>query len=289
MTSRTEKKYIYDKGKAKKISGLLTVFILLAFLAGLILVGWRLLSLLEQRTTEEKVSLLYDMTIRATSVPVVDKGMSLSPGETLKNDDIPKVQTILPQFELLLEENGDTVGWLNLPNTNINHVVVQGNENLYYLENNFYGQRSVAASMMLDFRNDVEELKGHYIIYGHRIRSGKMMNAIVNYDRKEFFYENPIIHFDTIYSAMDWEVFSIYTQEYDFYNTRVEFDSASDWLSYIKALQRESLYETDIELRAADVVLTLYTCDYDFREARYVVHARLINNYYNQDEEDIAQ
>ncbi len=130
--------------------------------------------------------------------------------------------------------------------------------------------------MMLDSQCDIDNMKYHYVVYGHRMKSGTMMNDILKYEDEDFFYSNPIISFNTIYESLEWEVFSTYLNSYDYDNNRIVFFDDNEWLKYIQRLQSDSIYTTDIILNKDDVVLTLYTCDYRISGGRYVVHARLM-------------
>lgn len=249
--------------------------IAMVFIAGaLALIGWRGYQLVSQLNAELKIENLYNLPSPTHNSEDLISNIVMNP---LATDRTHLEGTfIMPKFEALLEENPDTVGWLKIGNTRIDNVVLQGSDNIFYLEHDFFGNKSVSASMMLDSECDIEKMEKHFVIYGHRMKSGTMMNDILKYEDEDFFYANPIIKFNTIYQNMQWEVFSTYCRDYDFNNTQVSFSSDTHWLSFIKNLQDESYYSTDIKLQGDDVVLTLYTCDYRFNGARYVVHARLV-------------
>lgn len=257
------------KNKSKLIAIIATILMLIA----LSLLLYRALELFKQVKSEMKIEGLYNMPTATHSFETAHPNAQ---------DYLPSEisQTVMPQilskFNALLDENVDTVGWLKLDDTRIDHVVLQGYDNIFYLEHDFFGNKSVSASMMLDSQCSIENIKGHYVIYGHRMKSGTMMNDILKYEKKEFFYDNPIIYFSTIYEHLQWEVFSTYCKDYNYNNTQISFDSQSQWLSYIQKLQEESIYTTDIILQSDDVVLTLYTCDYRISGGRYVLHARLM-------------
>jgi len=252
--------------KHKIISNIALIFII----AALSLLLYRAIGLVNQLKGEMKIDNLYSMP------EVTDSFATVQPhsAELIQTAEL----TVLPQFLTLQSENDDTVGWLKLDNTRINHVVVQGDNNVYYLEHDFFGNKSASATMMLDTQCDIENIKYHYVIYGHRMKSGTMMNDILKYEDKDFFNKNPIIHFDTIYESMEWEVFSTYCKDYNYDNTEISFSTDVEWLEYIQRLQNESVYKNDVVLSIDDVVLTLYTCDYRIAGGRYVLHARLVKN-----------
>jgi len=263
-----------DRKKKAAANIILGAALLLMAAAAAILL-WRQADFAGQKEAERDVYGMYDpsATPRPSATPETVRRKVTSaflPPPTPTPPPAP-----LPAFYALLEQNPDTVGWLKIDGTDINHVIMQGDDNIFYLDHDFFLAKRTAGCMTLDFRNDIDEIRGHYIIYGHHMRVGKMLNDIMKYKSESFFKDHPTIEFDTIYQSMEWEIFSVYYQRYDFYNTRLEFESDEEWYQYLRALKEESLYETDVDVQRGDVVLTLYSCTYEFKDARFVVHARL--------------
>jgi sortase B len=65
----------------------------------------------------------------------------------------------------LRELNSDIVGWIRIPDTDIDYPILQGSDNDYYLSRNYLGEFAVAGSIFLDYRNDFGD--DFLIIYGH--------------------------------------------------------------------------------------------------------------------------
>ena len=122
----------------------------------------------------------------------------------------------------------------------------------------------------------VSPLEGHYILYGHNMKNGSMFHNLSEYKNEDVFYNTPVIRFDTLYQDYEWEVFSAYVTDTDFYFIDTAFENDAEWLDFLRQIQQKSMYETDVRLTADDVVLTLCTCSYEFDDARFVIHARLI-------------
>ena len=59
-----------------------------------------------------------------------------------------------PTFHELQAVNPDVCAWVTLDNTNIDHPVLQGTDNLSYINRDVYGNFSLAGSVFLDSRND---------------------------------------------------------------------------------------------------------------------------------------
>ena len=265
------------KNTRKNLSRIITVVATLLIATAVGLLGWRLWQLNLQKTSEKSVRDLYEPNATATPTPAPTEVRSLSPGEPTPAPTATPAPYVIPKFQKLVENNPDTIGWLRIPNTNVDHVVMQGDDNFYYLDHNFFEDKLTAGSMTLDFRIDPANLEGNVLLYGHHMQVGTMLNDLGKYRRESFYRQNPIIYFDTIYEEAQWEVFSAYVQSNRFNYFKMDFESRDEYFQYIKALQRESEYETDVELTPDDVILTLSTCVYDFEDARMVVHARRVN------------
>jgi sortase B len=181
-------------------------------------------------------------------------------------------------FAGVLGENDDIVGRISMDALNINYLVTQATDNDYYLHMGYDRKKSSSGAIFLDYRCniDLDSLKGHYILYGHNMKNGSMFHNLMQFKDELFFYSNRIIRFDTLYEDLNWEVFSAYVTDTAFYFIDTAFKDDADWLSFLHTIQDKSLFPTNAELSADDVVLTLCTCTYEFDDARFVIHARLV-------------
>jgi sortase B len=213
---------------------------------------------------------LYERTVRYhedTSQPVFEQ-----PGETLA---ITEPRSC---FSAVLDENPDIVGRISIEALGITYLVTQADDNEHYLVTGYDGAESKSGAIFLDYRCDAaaQPLCGHYIIYGHNMKNGTMFHNLTAYKDADTFYHNRIIRFDTLYADYEWEIFSAYVTDTNFYFIDTEFIDDLDWCGFLDTIREKSMHETDTELLADDVILTLSTCSYEFDDARFVVHARLI-------------
>ncbi|RXI97880.1 SrtB family sortase [Anaerobacillus alkaliphilus] len=183
---------------------------------------------------------------------------------------------ILEQFIPLLELNKDTVGWITVPNSNVDYPVVQTNNNEFYLHHNFYGDQSIAGSIFMDFRNVGDGTDRHTILYGHNMRDGSMFQGLMKYKDEDFFLDQQIITFYSLYEEFHYEVFSVYVTDTDFNYIPTKFRSNRDYVDFLHELQKKSIFPNEITLSEEDRLLTLSTCSYEWDDARFVVHARKI-------------
>ena len=63
------------------------------------------------------------------------------------------------------KENGDTVGWIKIENTEINYPILQTTNNDYYLTHNYKKEHSEYGSIFLDNNIDINNVNDNVIIY----------------------------------------------------------------------------------------------------------------------------
>lgn len=75
----------------------------------------------------------------------------------------------------------DMVAWITMNDTNIDYPIMQGDNNLEYLNMNPYGEYSLSGSIFLDSRNKPDFSEQYSIIYGHHMEYGAMFGALDEY------------------------------------------------------------------------------------------------------------
>lgn len=196
----------------------------------------------------------------------------------IEEEKVTVSMEILEKYSELIDMNEDTVGWIEIEGTEINYPVLQTENNTYYLNHSFEHLESISGSIFMDYRNSVSEeenLKGHYILYGHNMKNGSMFQNLNMYKNEDFFNEFAVIEMDTIYEELEWDIFSVYITDISNYYIRTQFDDKDDYLMFLEKLQSSSMYKTDTKLYDTDVILTLSTCTYEIKDGRLVIHARL--------------
>ncbi|SDZ35434.1 sortase B [Evansella caseinilytica] len=184
-------------------------------------------------------------------------------------------KVITERFQFLLDEvNQDIVGWVQIPGTAIDYPVVQTDNNDDYLDYNIYKRPAKAGAIFMDFRNSGEAEDLHTILYGHNMKDGSMFKELLHYKEEDFFDEFRTIQFHTLYEETEWEIFSVYVTDTDFYYIETDFPTTDDYLLFLDNIIGRSLYQSDITFSSNDQLLTLTTCDYDLEDGRFVVHAK---------------
>ena len=176
-----------------------------------------------------------------------------------------------------ISKNKETVGWIQVNNTNINYPVVQHNDNSYYLYHDFYNRKTDVGWVFADYRDDFETFNNNTIIYAHNLINRTMFGQIPYMLRKNWF-NSPNSHYiklSTKNTNSIWEIFSIYkiTPTTDYLQSN--FNSISTYQQFLNTIRQRSVHKFNVDLSYTDKIITLSTCD-DIGTKRIAVHAKLI-------------
>ena len=191
--------------------------------------------------------------------------------------------------------NPDTVGWLYVPNTSLDDVVMwypgtpeNPDRNVFYLRRDFYRRYSWEGMYFADFRTQWgdflrENISRNIVIYGHSMEDdpdGPLFSQFKRWQDEEWARNNPHVFFSTLEEDMVWEIFSVkFTNWYVPYNTPNPDDELFQFI--IDDAKARSLWIYDIEVTIEDTIITFSTCTYNIVPTfpniyRYVVMARLV-------------
>ena len=170
--------------------------------------------------------------------------------------------------------NSDYVFWIEIPDTVINYPVVQGVDNQFYLNNNFYGEESISGTIFLDAENDLASDR-NLILYGHHMRDGSMF-AGINKFKEEDFFDTGKIKIIKDNKEYFYEVFSVRVVDGNDNKIISHFNNDEEFDNYIELLKTESIYKKDEINSDFSKIITLFTCSYEFDNARTIISAALV-------------
>ena len=187
-------------------------------------------------------------------------------------------------FAALWELNPDTVGWISIDGTALDYPVVQTTDNTKYYRMNFEGEYSEHAVPFVDASDDLQKPSTNVIVYGHNIRTdGQMFNILKGYTDLSFYQEHSVIDFNSVYHDGQYKIISVfYTNTHAEhgkifpYHEFIDAQDAQQTQDYIDSVLVRSIINTGVDVRSDDQLLTLSTCSYEFKDARFVVVARKV-------------
>ncbi len=179
-------------------------------------------------------------------------------------------------FTELKKKNADTIGWINVNNTNINYPFVQTTDNDYYLNHSFDKSSNEAGWVFMDYRNDQYFSDENTILYAHSRLDKTMFGSLSKVLSSSWYSnkDNHIIRLSTETENTLWQIFSVYKIKEESYYITTNFGSTSDYEEFLNTLKSRSIHDFNTNLTTSDKILTLSTCYSDTE--RTVVHAKLI-------------
>ena len=179
-------------------------------------------------------------------------------------------------FSELKKQNDQTVGWIQLDDTNINYQYVQTDNNDFYLTHSFDKSFNTAGWVFLDYRNQVNLSDKNNIIYAHGRLDGTMFGSLINTLSEEWFnnINNRVVKISTETEDSLWQIFSVYQIKETSDYLKINFESNNEFLHFVEMLKERSIFDFNTKISLNDRIITLSTCV--GITDRAVLHAKLI-------------
>ncbi|MEG0878746.1 MAG: class B sortase [Oscillospiraceae bacterium] len=187
-------------------------------------------------------------------------------------------------------DNEDAAGWLQIPNTEIDNVVMQGADNEYYLTHNEQRKSSKWGCYFADYFADInsaDSLIQNTVIYGHTENKdnpdGQRFSQLFKYTDLDFTSANRNIYLTVGASKLTFEVFAVFYSDIDFYyiDPKPSDQGFSKFMQEVNA--RNEFVFGGMEVTEQDKLLTLSGCSHKYDvdatgNQRIVVMAKLVGD-----------
>lgn len=170
----------------------------------------------EYKTIETTIAKVQEESIEDSKTIVLEKGdagevktVTSNNKNTDSKDNSSKYDSQnLPNINLskVREINKDVVGWLYVPNTNINYPILKGTSNDSYIKTDIYKRKSSAGSIFMDYQNDSKFYDKNTIIYGHNMKNKSMFHNLRYFLNKSFRQKNSNIYIYTDTGILEYEI-----------------------------------------------------------------------------------
>lgn len=214
-------------------------------------------------------------------------------------DSEGNVITIAPTQEEIAEHNfnvaehyksinEDYIGYLEVEGCDIYEPIMQGKDNDYYLNHNYYGGTNKAGTVFLDYRCTVSEdyISPNIVFYGHNQEDGTMFGNLKDYKQNvEFYSENPLVKFSPEFETGEYVIYGFFVTHvkpeqhssgevfhYHDYIEKLNDEDTFNW--YINEVQKRNQIVSPVDVQYGDKLLCLSTCSNEFSDSRFVVFAR---------------
>lgn len=92
-----------------------------------------------------------------------------------------------PTLKDLKKLNPDVKAWIQVPKTNIDYPVVQGQDDKEYINKNVYGEFELSGAIFLSCLNKDDFSDPYNLVYGHNMKNGGMFADVADFTNKEYF------------------------------------------------------------------------------------------------------
>ncbi len=250
---------------------LLKLLLFAAFLSMTIFGAAKLLSIQNEYAYSEKTyDAIADQYAVSVTVPEAPEASETDPTETAEPTEPPEYAPIQVDFESLLQECEDIIGWLYCEDTVINYPVTQCSNNDYYLNRLPNGKWSGGGTIFMDFRNQSDMSDWNSILYGHNMNDDSMFGTLCNYRWQDYADAHPVMYFLTPTQDYKIEIIGGYTTP----STSKAYVIPGDKEGRDDLVNKAVQY-TEFKPKAVageeDRLITLSTCTYEYDEARFII------------------
>ena len=185
----------------------------------------------------------------------------------------------------LHESYENVIAWLEIEGTDINYPIVQTNDNDYYLNHNYKNEKSSAGAIYFDKDVKINE-SDNLQIYGHRNKYGLMFEPLIKYAKKDFYEKHKTINLTTLEEDATYEILAIFYSRVYYSNETnvfryyyfVNAESEEEYNKFVNNAKKASKFDTGVDAKYGDKLITLSTCEYSRENGRFVVVAKKISD-----------
>lgn len=178
-------------------------------------------------------------------------------------------------FAALREINDEIIGWISIPDTQINYPIVQAADNDYYLDHTWKGEYNGVGSIFMEQHCTPDFSDFNTIIYGHNMRNGSMFGELSHYSDPEFLKAHPYVYIATETGVSRYDVFAAHEVGVRTITYGLSIEDEALRQEYIDFALSGSEVDTGVQPTTADRMLVLSTCTGRGYSTRWVVQAAL--------------
>ncbi len=200
----------------------------------------------------------------------------------VEDPNVVKLSDLTADWDALREINPDIVGWIYVPDSQINYPIVQGPDNQKYLNTAFNGSNgwfSSAGTIFIDVKNDANFLDRNTFLYGHHMRNGSMFAALTDWESDAEFNKHRDIYILTPNGNYYAKTFSLLKTNGSEPIVVTQFESDEKYQAYIQKMLNRSMVEQEGDVFTAEQIkqsFALCTCEYTQNDGRDLLFATVV-------------
>lgn len=175
----------------------------------------------------------------------------------------------------LKEVNPDVIGWIRIPDSNIDYPILQGEDNDFYLHHTWDKVKNSVGSVFMEHRNTPDFTDYNTILYAHNMNDGSMFANVKRYNTLWYWERHRYVYIATEEGVLRYEIFSGYETKTESTTYGLSFQQTETKIKFLTYALEKSTANMEIVPELTDRILTLSTCSGLGRYNRWVIHARL--------------
>ncbi len=203
------------------------------------------------------------------------------PDGTLPLEALPPEAAALTGIDLeaLRAVNGDVVGWIAIPGTELSYPLLQTSDNQYYLNHNWKREPSSGGAVYLEATSDAGLGAFHTLAYGHRMRNGTMFASLKYYNRTDYLEAHPSVYIVLDNGVYRYDIFSAREADVKGIVYRLDLEKSGLEGEFLDDCLENSVIDAGFIPMKENRFLTLSTCTGIGHATRWVAHGVLSGRY----------
>ncbi|MDR1449901.1 MAG: class B sortase [Propionibacteriaceae bacterium] len=171
--------------------------------------------------------------------------------------------------------NKEIVAWLSWDGIDLDEPVAQGQDNVFYLTHNAFGEPSESGAVFSDHRARADFSDFNTVLYGHNMLSGAVFGRLADFLDPAYYAAHPTGWLDTPAGRQRLELVAAATTDARSFYYDYSFPSPADKRSHLTRLRESAALWSGDAVTESDRLVVLSTCANGGTSLRTVVVARL--------------
>lgn len=249
----------------KKTRAVLTAVLAAVFLLCAAVTAWHLLQYWKGHSDHQEAERIAGLpSAQPTPSPTPTISPETAPPEPAppQPEPLPEEAAALEQVDLgaLREVNPEVIGWICIPETDLNYPLMFSGDNSYYLNHTWSKERNAGGAIFLEQECAPELSDFNVIIYGHRMGNSTMFGSLAYYEEEEYWRNHPSVYLVTDGWVYRYDVFAAYKTGVRTSTYRLRLVEEEEKREFIDFCMGKAVYPTGITPTPDGQVLTLSTC-----------------------------
>ena len=183
-----------------------------------------------------------------------------------------------PSLEDLMAINKDVAGWITIDDTHIDYPVVQGKDDMEYINKDVYGEFSLSGSIFLSCMNKKDFSDNYNLVYGHHMANGGMFGDVVSFTEKSYFDKHKTGELYLPDKTMHIDLFACMktsASDSKVYNPQNISKTSESFKSFLDYVREAAICYRDSGRQDTGQIIGLSTCSEAVTNGRVILFGRL--------------